>query len=154
MGKKEKSTFGQRLRELREAAGLSQRELAVKLGDRRLNADRKIRRWENGEYLPPAKLQRKLASVFGISVEEMVGGDVLTGAREIYRRLRPYALQHLGEIGKQMQVTREEILQLLMQPLLDDASRFCISNLEEKYEGQLRYFKQIVSDLEKVEKLL
>jgi len=64
--------FGERLRQLRERAGLTQDELGS-LVDRDA---RTIRSWEKGSSLPPAERARKLALELGLTGIE--GGDFIT----------------------------------------------------------------------------
>ncbi|MGH8612590.1 MAG: helix-turn-helix domain-containing protein [Gammaproteobacteria bacterium] len=57
------------LRALREAAGLSQRELARLIGQEQSN----VRYWETSDTLPRSDVLIPLARVLGVTVEELLG---------------------------------------------------------------------------------
>ncbi len=61
--------YGEALRYQRDMAGLSQRELSVKINISQQN----ISRWERGEVLPSIDMCIKLADFYGISLDELVG---------------------------------------------------------------------------------
>ena len=63
-------TFGERLRELRKKAGLTQEELAYKVGVHETT----IRGWETTKRLPHASELRKLAAILHVSEEELLNG--------------------------------------------------------------------------------
>jgi transcriptional regulator with XRE-family HTH domain len=58
-----------RLRELREAAGISQRELARQVGQDQSN----IRYWETSGNLPRSDVLLPMAKALGVTVEELLG---------------------------------------------------------------------------------
>ena len=60
--------FGEKLYGFRKAAGLTQKELAEKLG----NSSKAISKWENGASKPTTNMLRKLAALFGVPVEELL----------------------------------------------------------------------------------
>ncbi len=57
------------LRELREAAGISQRELARQIGQDQSN----IRYWENSGNLPRSDVLLPMAKALGVTVEVLLG---------------------------------------------------------------------------------
>lgn len=61
--------YGEALRYQREAAKLTQRQLAKETGINQAN----ISRWENGEVLPNIDVCVKLAEFYGITVDELIG---------------------------------------------------------------------------------
>ena len=61
--------FANRLAELRKAKGLSQEELADKLGVSR----QAVSKWERGEASPDTDNLIELAKIYGISLDELVG---------------------------------------------------------------------------------
>ena len=63
------SNRGQNLKALREAAGLSIRELARQLGQDHSN----IRYWEQSGNLPRSDVLLPMAGVLGVTVEELLG---------------------------------------------------------------------------------
>ncbi len=60
--------FGNRLYKLRCSAGLSQTEVANKVGV----TNKSVSKWENGATKPSTNVLRKLADLFGISIEELL----------------------------------------------------------------------------------
>lgn len=64
-------TFGQRIKRLRESAGLTQADLAeaagVPLGT--------LRNWEQGTREPKAKILVRLARALGITTDELLGNE-------------------------------------------------------------------------------
>ena len=63
---------GQRLRALREAAGLSQRELARQLNVHYSN----ISFWESGAVPPRSEVLSTMANILGVRVEQLLGEEV------------------------------------------------------------------------------
>ena len=61
--------FARRLRALREAAGMSRDDLAAKCGV----VGRTIINYENGTRIPYADVAAKMAAVFGLTVEDLIG---------------------------------------------------------------------------------
>ena len=63
--------YGDALKEQREKAGFSQSEVA-----RRINTSHQnVSRWESGKILPSIDFCVKLADLFCISLDELVGRD-------------------------------------------------------------------------------
>lgn len=60
-----------RIRELREAKSLQQKELAIDLGVTQPT----ISDWESGRKIPSAKNTAKLADYFGVSVDYLLGRE-------------------------------------------------------------------------------
>ena len=58
-----------RLKALREAAGLSQRELARQIGDRQSN----VQYWEDTGKMPRSDVLLPIAQALGVTVEELLG---------------------------------------------------------------------------------
>ena len=63
--------YGENLRYQREEKGLSQRELAFRIG----TSSQNISRWERGEVLPSIDFCVKLADFYGITVDELIGRE-------------------------------------------------------------------------------
>lgn len=66
-----------KIKELREENGLTQKELAAKIG----NMQRNISNWENGIIEPDCTTILKLADVFNVSIDELFGREY----NEFYR---------------------------------------------------------------------
>ena len=63
--------YGESLKEQREKLGLSQSTVASKINTSHQN----ISRWESGKVLPSIDFCVKLADLYGISLDELVGRD-------------------------------------------------------------------------------
>lgn len=63
------SPVGRRIAELRKSAGLTQRQLADKMGTAWSN----VAYWERGADAPPGTALAKLAHVLGVSVDDLLG---------------------------------------------------------------------------------
>lgn len=64
-----KERFGKRVRELRSERGWKQKELAQKLG----TAAVVVGRYERGDMMPSIEVAHKMAEVFGVTVDYLVG---------------------------------------------------------------------------------
>lgn len=60
-----------RLKEMRKRAGLTAKDVALKMGVTFQN----VYNWENGSYLPPAKRLPELAKLCGCTVDELLSAD-------------------------------------------------------------------------------
>ena len=63
--------YGEVLKEHREKLGLSQSAVAVKINTSHQN----ISRWESGRIVPSIDFCIKLADLYGVSLDELVGRD-------------------------------------------------------------------------------
>lgn len=63
--------YGESLKEQRERLGLSQSEAARKINTSHQN----ISRWESGKILPSIDFCVKLADLYGVSLDELIGRD-------------------------------------------------------------------------------
>lgn len=66
-----KETFGQRFQRLRKEAGLTQEEVAEKVGI----TPQGVSKWENDLSSPDINILVKLAEILGVSVEELLGEE-------------------------------------------------------------------------------
>ena len=64
-------TFAQKLQELRKAAGLSQEELAEKLGVSRQS----VSKWELGQAYPETEKIIELSRMYGVSLDVLLKGE-------------------------------------------------------------------------------
>lgn len=63
--------YGENLKYQREEHGLSQTELAQKIGTSHQN----INRWERGEVMPSIDFCVQLADFYGITLDELIGRE-------------------------------------------------------------------------------
>lgn len=61
--------FGERLRELRTEAGLTQKQLAAEIG----NAQSAIVYWESNKQEPTISALKKLCLYFGVTADYLIG---------------------------------------------------------------------------------
>ena len=57
-----------RIKELRKSAGLTQAQLAFRLG---LKSPSTVTMWENGDRRPPSTLLPRIAHALGVSVDDL-----------------------------------------------------------------------------------
>jgi len=69
-----KKTMGKRIASLRKEKGMTQLELAEKMGV----TDKAVSKWERDLSLPDINAIPKLAELFGISVDELMQGETET----------------------------------------------------------------------------
>jgi len=74
----------QHLKTLREAAGLTQRELAAQIGEIHSN----VNFWENSGNLPRSDVLLPMARALGVTVEELLGEAKLKGHNSPAGKLR------------------------------------------------------------------
>lgn len=72
------------IRTLREQQGLTQRALAEAVGV----TDKAVSKWESGRGLPDISLIESLAAALGVSVAELLTGDVRQNANRAGNMLR------------------------------------------------------------------
>lgn len=77
----ETMTLGERLIQLRAKAGLSQDTLAEQLGVSRQS----VSKWENDASVPDLEKLVKLSGVFGVSLDELVKGEVPDSAAPVVK---------------------------------------------------------------------
>jgi transcriptional regulator with XRE-family HTH domain len=82
-------TFGGRLAQQRERAGLTQKALGLKLGVTHST----VSKWESDENDPPIKTLRQMRDVLGVSVDWLVAGTdaappSLVNVKKIRRAMR------------------------------------------------------------------
>ena len=83
-------SLGQKLKELREGAALSQAELAKQVGVTR-NA---VSQWEGDKFAPETKHLVKIASIFGVPVDRLTSPET-----EVRQRILEYATRMFDRVG-------------------------------------------------------
>ena len=94
-------TLGERLIQLRAKAGLSQDDLAERLGVSRQS----VSKWENNVSVPDLDKLVKLGEVFGVSLDELVRGNVPGPADPIAKA---------GVTAEELRLHRQRLLGLLL----------------------------------------
>jgi len=72
------TSFAERLRQARQASGLSQEEAAARIG----STTRSLTRWENAECDPGFGTARQLAQAYGVSLDWLAGRTLVRGVLE------------------------------------------------------------------------
>lgn len=90
-----------KLKDLREEAGMTQKQLAEKIG----NSQRNISNWESGNSQPDLETVVRLADLFGVTTDELLGrtGYCDTG----YRGADQNAIRYGEETAKLMQLAEK-----------------------------------------------
>ena len=91
--------FGNRLQELRKAHGLSQEDLADKLGVSR----QAVSKWECGEASPDTDNLIQLSKIYGISLDELVGNAPTM-------KSNPEKVEIVDDEGQRVTITEHEII--------------------------------------------
>ncbi len=81
-----KLNIGENIRRLRRAADMTQEQLADKLGV----AYQSVSRWENGTTYPDMEFLPALSSIFGVTVDELIGMEESKKKEQIYDRYCEY----------------------------------------------------------------
>lgn len=95
-----------KLKDLREEAGMTQKQLAEKIG----NSQRNISNWESGNSQPDLETVVRLADLFGVTTDELLGrtGYCDTGYRDTgYRGADQNAIRYGEETAKLMQLAEK-----------------------------------------------
>lgn len=74
-------TIGQRIRELRKAYGLNQKELAEALG---LSSQATVSMIENGENMPSILVATNIAKLFNVSLDDLLSSTDQTEAEIVH----------------------------------------------------------------------
>jgi transcriptional regulator with XRE-family HTH domain len=100
---------GKHLKALREAAGLSMRELARQIGEDHSN----VRYWEQGGSLPRSDVLLPMAKALGVTVEEVLGEPkprrIVTPAGK---------MRHLFEAASKLPRSQQEKILGILQPFI------------------------------------
>lgn len=64
--------YGDMIRQLRTAAGLTQKALGEACGYIEASAERSVRHWESGRSYPPIEMLRALAQALHVPVESLI----------------------------------------------------------------------------------
>lgn len=86
--------FSERVKKLREDAGLTQEELAAKLGVSRPA----VGMWENKRSRPRLDKMNQLSDLFGVPVSELLGERQVVGT-SAFVPMRTLGSVHMGEMG-------------------------------------------------------
>ena len=118
--------IGNKIMELRKKMGLSQEELAEKIGVARQT----ISKWELGETSPDLKQAKELSKVFKVSLDELTDNDI----KDILIEKTSNTEKLAGLILKSLKFM---IIFIIVLPLLLIGLRVLFKNIHEHNSGRL-----------------
>ena len=118
--------IGKSIMNLRKKNGLSQEELAGKIGVARQT----ISKWELGETSPDLKKARELSKTFNVSLDELTGNDI----KEVLVEKTSNTEKLAGLILK---LVKFIIVFIIVVPILLIVMRVIFKNIDENNSGRL-----------------
>lgn len=118
--------IGKKIMNLRKKDGLSQEELAEKIGVARQT----ISKWELGETSPDLKQAKELSKIFNVSLDELVDNDI----KDILVKKTSNTEKLAGLILK---LIKFMIVFIIVVPILLVTLRIVFKNIYEKNSGRL-----------------
>lgn len=118
--------IGKKIMELRKKKGLSQEELAEKVGVARQT----ISKWELGETSPDLKQAKELSEIFNVSLDELVSNDIKNILIEKTSNTEKLA-------GLILKLIKIMIVIIIVAPILIIALRIIFKNIHENNAGRL-----------------
>ena len=125
--------IGNKISELRKKNGLSQEELAEKVGVARQT----ISKWELGETSPDISQSKKLSKIFNISLDELTDNDIKNILVEKTSNTEKLA-------GLILKLIKFMIIFVILVPLFLVGARIMFKNIHEKNSGRLIYMKKSI----------
>ena len=119
--------IGNKIMELRKKNGLSQEELAEKVGVARQT----ISKWELGETSPDLKQSKELSKIFNVSLDELADNDIKDVLVEKTSNVEQLA-------GLILKLIKFSIAFIIILPLLLIALRVIVKGVREKNAGPLK----------------
>ena len=118
--------IGRKIMDLRKKNGLSQEELAEKIGVARQT----ISKWELGETSPDLKQSKELSKIFKVSLDELTNNDI----KDILVEKTSNTEKLAGLILKLLKVM---IIFIIVAPILLITLRIIFKNIHEHNSGRL-----------------
>ena len=118
--------IGKKIMELRKSSGLSQEELAEKIGVARQT----ISKWELGETSPDLKQAKELSKIFNVSLDELTDNDIKNILVEKTSNTEKLA----GLILKLIKII---VGFIILSPILLITLRIIFKNIHEHNSGRL-----------------
>ncbi len=118
--------IGKKIMELRKKNGLSQEELAEKVGVARQT----ISKWELGETFPDLKQSKELSKIFNISLDELTDNDI----KDVLVEKTSNTEKLAGLILRSIKII---VVFIIILPILLITLRIIFKNIHEKTSGRL-----------------
>jgi len=128
--RRDKMEIGKKIMEFRKKKGLSQEELAEKVGVARQT----ISKWELGETSPDLKQSKDLSKIFNVSLDELVNNDI----KDVLVEKTSNTEKLAGLILKLIKIM---IIAIIVLPILLITLRIVFKNIHEKNAGRLMNVK-------------
>ena len=109
--------IGKFIAQLRKEKGLTQEQVACELGI----SDRAVSKWERGINLPDASLMLELAAILGISVNELLSGEIIEEKEYMNK-----AEENLIELNGMIERNNKRFLMLEVVLIVISVSAFVI----------------------------
>ena len=122
--------IGKKIIDLRKKNGLSQEELAEKVGVARQT----ISKWELGETSPDLKQAKELSKIFNISLDELTGNDIKDVLVEKTSNTEKLA-------GLILKLIKFIIIFIIAAPFILITLRIIFKNIQENNSGRLLNIK-------------
>lgn len=127
--------IGENIKAARQIRGLSQRELAEKIGI----AFQNLSVWENGKGAPSAKYLVKLSEILSVSLDQLTSKDAIFARTE-------RALSGLNQFGVRSEETEINQVDIRLRRILEEE----VPKLIRRELGSSDTFKLIVQYLEEI----
>ena len=122
--------IGKKIMSLRKKNGLSQEELAEKVGVARQT----ISKWELGETSPDLKQSKELSKIFNVSLDELTDNDIQNVLVQKTSNTEKLA-------GLILKLIKFIVIFIIVLPILLIALRIIFKNIHEKNSGRLMNVK-------------
>lgn len=132
---------GTTIKQLREKANFTQAELADKLNV----SDKTISKWETGKGYPDITMLEPIATVFNVSISELLSGNAVTNCNVSSNMLRSifYVCPVCGNVIHSIGETVIHCCGVELKPLeaeqIDDAHSIKIEKVEDEYCASINH---------------
>lgn len=137
----DKYITGSVIKELRESKKLTQADLAQKLNV----SDKTVSKWETGKGYPDITLLEPIASIFDVSIAELLSGNAIRNMNVSGNMLRSkfYICPVCGNIIHSMGESAIHCHGILLKPSIpekaDEAHKLIIEKVEDEYYVQIEH---------------
>lgn len=142
-----KANIGSRLRKARLEKGLSQKDLAEKLG---LSANSVISDFERNKLYPRLETLLKMADVLDVDLHWLITGDHSPSVAEIYNLLSPFIWTYINNRTEDVNNLRSKKKELENINSPEDIGR--IEDIEDHITSQNGVITAVVKHLEFIQK--
>lgn len=94
-----------RIKELRQKAGLTQEQLAIEIGISNAN----LSRYERNLVEPDSDKREKIANYFNVSVPYLLGYDVISIPKDLKFNSKQDAIDCIEKIMKALDISKEDL---------------------------------------------